>query len=316
MFSEVTFDQIESLIVSSDVQGRKIYVTFALPGSDEVVEAEANISRTNTVAGQVGRQFKRQAVNEVRRGLGRMLRGILGGGMLGRTARTVVNTATRETSRNVVNLPSKKDKQEAIVAAFRQVSGHFQWDAGSGQWVSGSGTGSGSAAANAEPTPFELQLQKAPVSSKFEKDVLARILAHAAQADGELSEEEAEFFADSIPPEFGTLKDLAGSEKVSAIEAEEIPSSVRETIYMLAWTISSVDMETSPAEVQMLESVGQTFGLSDVRAKELADIARIHVLEGYFHEDISRTEVHEMGANLGLSNDDAERAKIRWMKRQ
>ena len=313
MSNEITYDQIENLIVNSDVQGNQVHVTFALPGSDEVIEANATIRRSRNVQSQIGRQFKRQAANEVRRGLGRMLRGILGGGMAGRIGRQVVNTATRETTRNVVNLPSKGDKRDAIVEAFKTVSNHFQFDASTGKWMKPTMS---PAASNAEPTPFEQQLAKAPVNSKFEKEVLARMLAHAAYADGELSEDEEDFFSASIPAEFGSVNSLAAADPVSKIEAEEIPAGVRENIYMLAWTISSIDMETSPKEVDLLEEYGRTFGLSNERAEELADLARVHVLEGYMHPDIKRSEVQEMGAKIGLNEEEAERALIRWKKRQ
>ena len=39
--------------------------------------------------------------------------------------------------------------------------------------------------------------------SGFERDVLARMLAHLAYADGSLAGEELEFFKDSIPSELG-----------------------------------------------------------------------------------------------------------------
>lgn len=311
---EYTYEMISPLLVQSEVQGNQIYCQFALPGSDEVHEATAPIRRTRSVQGQVQRQVSRTMMNEVRRGLFGMLRSILGGGIVGRTARTAARTASSEAQRNIMNAPSGEDKRNAVLSAFQGVAQNFHYDHGSGIWT-------GSAAAvttntSASPSPFEAQLQAHAVSGKFEKDVLARLLAQAAFADGELSDEEAQFFEDVIPPSMGSVTELASSDRISAVEAEEINAGVRESIYMLAWAISAIDMEVSGSEAAVLQQYAETFQLNADRAEELAKLAKFHVLEGHLTTDISRDELFDMGRKLGLSDDDAERCKVRWMKRQ
>lgn len=314
--TEITYDLIQPLIVASNVEGRQMHCEFALPGSDEVFEASVSIPRSRDVGSTVKNQVTRSVVNEVRRGLGRMLRSVFGGGIMGRTANTVVNTATRDQSRNMMNAPSAKEKQMAIVKAFKQVAANFAFNEASGEWTKPSDTAAAAVSQPAAQSPFVEQLSKSPVNTKFAKSVLAKVLAHIAYADGELADEEAEFFKDSIPAEFGDITVLGKGDPISRIEAEEVESGIRETILMLAWTISSVDMDVDPAEEALLNEYGEKFAIRPERQKELANIGRIHVLEGYLSPDISRDDLFDLASKLGLSNDDAERAKIRWMKRQ
>lgn len=318
--SQFSYDQIKDLVVSADVEGRQMHVVFGLPGSNETHEASVSIRQGRDVSSQVGRSVKRQAVNEVRRTFSRMLRGVFGGGFVGRTARQAFNTASREQAQQIMYKPSEKEKEQAIEDAFRRVSRNFEYNAAAGTWgAPGSGgatDGGGAAAAKHEPTPFEAHLAKHPVDSKFERDILARLLVHIAMADGSLADEEKEFFSSSIPEEIGTIESLAGKDPVSGVEAGELSGGVKETIYMLAWTISSIDMDTSPQETALLHEYREKFGLSESKGSELEKLAKFNVLDGYMTEDISREELFELGSKIGLSNDDAERAKIQWMKRQ
>ncbi len=309
---EITYDLIQPLIVSEDVDGRQVHCQFALPGSDEVFESTASIRKERTLTSNVKQSLTRNLSNEVRRTASRLLRNVFGSGFLGRTASQTVNTASRESTRNLQNSVSKSEKQAAVVEAFKKVSRNFRYDNG---WRKPS-------AAVADATPevvvseFMQQLQDHPVRTGFEKDVLARMLAKIAYADGELASEELEFFKDSIPSSLGTIAELNAKDTVSSIEAEEIDAGVRETIYMLAWSISAIDMDVDDSEVALLNRYRDIFGIASDRATELEKLGKINVLEGYLSEDIARDELFSMAGKIGISNDDAERAKIRWMKRQ
>lgn len=317
MAVEITYDLIQPLIVSSEVVGSTVECKFALHGSSEVFDAKATIRRSRDVGSRVGQQVKRQAAMEVRRSLFRMVSSIFGGGFVGRTARSTVNVAASDATRSVTQAPSKKDKEAAIVEAFKGVSSNFYYDESAGDWKKPSGVNlEDNDRKNKALSPFAKQLKDNPVSSKFEKSVLARLLAHLAFADGDLAEEEQDFFSSSIPEEFGSVEELAKKDPVSGVEAEEVPEGVRGTIFMLACAISSIDMDTSPEEVEQLSNYGAKFSLSAEKQDELSKAAKFHVLEGYLHADISRDELFDLGGKLGLSNDDAERAKIQWMKRQ
>jgi len=312
---EITYDLIEPLVLNAEVEGRQVHCQFALPGSNEVFDASAVAQKERTIGSQVQQTVTRNVVNEVRRAASRMLRGLFGGGFLGRTASQTVNSVSRGSAQGLRNNVSKSEKQAAIVSAFKTVSNKFAYDAVAGEWRKPSAAMADAAPAT-EPSAFNKQLQDAPVRTGFERDVLARLLAKVAYADGELADEELSFFKDSIPSEMGTIQDLGAKDEISSIEAEEVPAKVRETIYMLSWSISAIDMDVDDSEVALLHKYRDIFAISEARGSELETMGKTNVLEGYLHESISRDELFGMAGKIGISNDDAERAKIAWMKRQ
>ncbi len=309
---EITYDLIEPLIVSEEVDGRQVHCQFALPGSVEVFESSAGMKRERSLGSSVKRNLTRNLSNEARRTASRLLRSVFGGGFLGRTAAQTVNTASRESTRSLQNSFSKSQRQAAVVEAFKKVSSNFLYDNG---WRKPS-------AAVVDKAPpvavsaFTQQLLNNPVRSGFECDVLARMLAKIAYVDGEVASEELEFFKDSIPSSLGTLAELNAKDDISSIEANELDRGVRETIYMLAWSISAIDMEVDDSEVELLYHYRDTFGIPTDRATDLEILAKINVLEGYLSEDIPREELFSIAFKIGISKEDAERAKIHWMKRQ
>lgn len=307
MSTTYTYDQIQPLIYSADADGNTMYCEFALPDSADIFSAKATIRRNSSAGSAVTKSVTRSLVNEARRTASRLLSSVFGGGFLGRTARSTFNAASSSTTRDITNGPSKADKEAAIVEAFGQVAKFFAFN--NGAWSM-----AGSKPAPAEATPFEAQLKNHPVASSFEKNVLARLLAHVAYADGALTDEEADFFNSSIPAEIGTVGELAAAEDVSAVEASEISVGTRETIYMLAWVISLIDMDPAASEVTMLNGYAAKFGFSSSQAEGLATKARLHVLGMYIDKDTPREELFDVADKLGVSRDDAERAKIRLVK--
>lgn len=307
MASSYTYAQIEPLIYSAEPEGSTMYCEFALPDSADIFSAKATIRRNSSATSAVTNTVKRSLVNEARRAASRLLSGVFGGGFLGRTARSTFNSAASSTARDMTSGPSKSDKEAAIVEAFNQVAKHFSFN--NGTWAL-----AGSKPAAPEATPFEAQLKNHPVASTFEKNVLARLLAHVAYADGALTDEEADFFNSSIPAEIGTVSQLAAAEDVSKVEASEIAVGTRETIFMLAWVISLIDMDPAESEMQMLANYAEKFSFGSSQAETIANMAKIHVLGMYIDKDTPREELFELADKLGVNRDDAERAKIRLVK--
>ena len=75
-------------------------------------------------------------------------------------------------------------------------------------------------------------------------------------------------------------------------------------------------MEIAQEEVNLINEHSAKFRIAGGRSEELARIARQYVLEGYMDPEMSRSELFEMAGKLGLTDEEAERAKIAWMKRQ
>ncbi|MEM0998785.1 MAG: hypothetical protein AAGN35_17130 [Bacteroidota bacterium] len=303
-----TYEQIEPLIVSEEVEGRNVYCEFALPGSDEIFEAKASAKTGRDVKSKVKRRMTMIARNQARRAATRAVRSAVGGGMLGRTAAMGFNTAAREVRPG--HGPSQKDFEEATVKAFMTIASNFQYDEETGEWSK----------ADAPPppppkSPLEEQANQHPIVDPHDKSVFARVLAELAYADGTVTKEESEFFRDIIPPDQPTLDKLAKSDPVSRIEAQEVTQGVKATIYMFAWVIAAIDLDVDPVEEELLMEYADVFELAEPRRDELTRFAKYFVLEQNIDPEIAREELFEFARKIRLSDDEAERCRIAYRRR-
>lgn len=310
---DFSYSQIKPLIVHEEVQGQRVFVEFQHPESGAFIQATGSIRRGNSVASTVTRQVKRSLMQQARSSLMRTVGSLFGGGFLGRTARQVTSTASREMigTGHSTYTPSQSEIEAGVVAAFNTVARQFHYDEATGKWG-----GAKTPPKPAEKTPFENQIERFPITDAHDKKVFARILANLANADGEIAAEEVEFFNGVMPTGVGTIQELIAGEKVSAVECEMVKNGVRDTIFMFAHALILSDFDIDPAEVTMLDQYAAMLQISGNQKENLEKIAKIHMLEQALSEDISREELFELGASLGLSNDDAERAKIAWLRRQ
>lgn len=311
---EITYNLIKPLIVDVEVQGQRVFVEFQQPDTGNFIEAQASVRRGNSVGSAVSRSVKRTAIQQARSSITRMVGSLFGGGFLGRTARAATSTATSEYARGQsqqANAPTERDIEEAVVAAFKTVRNQFHWDEKAGAW----GKPKAPAAAR-EKTPFEAQIERHPIADRHDRKVFARILADLASADGVIQDEEVTFFQSLVPTDAGSIHDIIASEPVSKVDCEMVKDGVRDTIYMFSWAIVMVDYEIHPKEVDMMGKYGDMLGIASSRKTELEHTAKVHMLEQALNPEISREELFELADSLNLNHDEAERAKIAWIRRQ
>jgi hypothetical protein len=311
---DITYNLIKPLIVDVEVQGQRVFVEFQQPDTGNFVTAQGHIRHNNSVGSAVSRSVKRSAIQQARSSITRMVGSLFGGGFLGRTARAATSTATSEYARNQnqsANAPSQSDIEEAVVAAFKTVRSQFHFDEASGSW----GKPKTPAAAR-EKNAFEQQIDRNPIVDRHDRKVFARILADLASADGVIQDEEVNFFQSLVPVDAGSIHDIIASDPVSKVDCEMVKDSVRDTIYMFSWAIVMVDYEIHAKEVEMMGKYGDMLGIAAARKTELEQYAKIHMLEQALHPGTNREELFELAASLNLSQDDAERAKIAWLRRQ
>lgn len=311
---EITYSLIKPLIVHEEVQGSRVFVEFQQPDTGNFITAQGPIRRSNSVGSAVSRSVKRTAMQAARSSITRMVGSLFGGGFLGRTARAATSTAASEYSRNQTgrdNEPSQSEIEEAVVAAFKTVKNEFHYDQSAGAW--GKPT---TPAAKRERTPFEAQLDRSPIIDRHDKKVFARIMADLASADGVIQDEEVEFFQSLVPADAGSIHDIIASDPVSKVDCEMVKDGVRDTIYMFAWAIVMVDYEIHPKEVEMMVKYADMLGMSGDRKAQLEQNAKVHMLEQALTSDITKEELFDLAQSLNMSNDDAERAKIAWIRRQ
>ena len=315
---EITYELIEPLIIRTDIKGSRMLCEFQVPESDDTVESSASIRRENTVKSQASRIIKRNLTNQLRRSASRALRSALGGGMLGRTGTTIFNSVTREQARDFMQSFTDEEKQAAILEAFSKVSEYFHFDEQEYMWVKPIGGGMGDHSRKKKPeflSEFELQLKNHPVSDPFEQEVLARLLVEVAAADGSISEDEKEFLQRMIPANFGTIDEIMVMDPLSDVECEEVSLKVRETIYMLAWVISLLDMELDVRERDLLMQYGDIFGFDTNTKMKVIMAAKHYALENVITPSVSREELFANADKIQLSQREAEKCLINMKRR-
>jgi uncharacterized tellurite resistance protein B-like protein len=305
---EFTYQMIEPLIVFQETDGRNVFVEFALPGSQDVIESKASIKKSTDVGSKVKRRVATVARGQVRTMASRAIRGAVGGGIIGRLSTTAFQAASQEVRPG--EGPTEDEVQAAIVDAFVRVKDNFHFDEASGEW------GKPLIAPPPPPkSPFEEQMNSHPIADPHDKNVYARVLAELAYADGSISKEEAELFKSIIPPDQPSLDRLAKADPVSKVEAEEVTQGVKGTIYMVAWVIALIDLRLDPVEEELLMEYADVFGLHDQRREDLIKHAKYYVMEQNIDPDEPREELFAIADKIKLNHDDAERARIAYKRR-
>ncbi|MGK0363308.1 MAG: putative tellurite resistance protein B-like protein [Saprospiraceae bacterium] len=337
--SNYSYNLIEPLLVNSQIEGSRIYCTFRTPSGD-IIESFGKLGRPNSIEGKVRKQLTRTATRSARRIATRSVRSVLGGGMFGRMGSQIVRSmvSTDNVGDGGVSYGSA-EKQAGILAAFEKVADRFNLDENSGEWreaapmpTSAPPAGRkkikiGHRAAKKEPkysyssdaaiagSLFENQLKKAPVENGYDKEITARILTELANADGKISREERNFLGEIIPTEIGTINQLLERDPVSQIECEEVSEPVKETIFMLAWTVALSDFSIDREEVELLSEYAEMLGLSTDKQEDLIRAAKYNMLENVIDTSTVRAELFDLATKLELSNDAAERCLIDLKKR-
>lgn len=306
--SKYTYDMIAPLIVVEEVDGRQLYLEFALPGSEEIYPVQTSIKRASDAGGKIKRRMVQVARNQARRGASQAIRGALGGGMVGRMGYMTFNSAAREVRPG--EGPTSAEIKTTIVMAFAKVEKYFHYNEDTEEWEK-----PGVPPPPPPKSPFEEQIAANPIADPHDKNIFARIMAELAYADGTITPEEAEFFKSFIPPDQPSLDVLAKADPVSKIEATEVTEGVKATIYMFAWVIALIDMDLDMVEEELLMEYADVFNLTDTRREELTRFSKYFVLERNIDPDIPRDELFQLADKVKLSHDEAERCRIAYKRR-
>lgn len=321
MSADFSYEKIQPLVAAADVWGSQVSCTFRCPTTGATAQATANMeSLAGKIAGSAFESAKQNIWWGVRNAISSAIWKSAGSGILGRAANDAAYTAMG--SVNVAGGAkqySEKDRQEAIVAAFKSVAGSFRWDEAGGRWM-----GAGAVPAPVQQTPdddFTRQLQSYPVSERYDQGILARLLVAMAGADQQVAPEERAFLASFLDPAMGSLDDLMSRPAPSKVEVEEVSSGgVRETILMLCQGMALSDENLDAGEVGRLRALAAVMGIAAERAEELMRSAQTHVLNQAIRQwassgALEHGEVIAAGQRLGLSAEDTERVLVQYRKR-
>lgn len=313
--SEVTYEAIAPMIQEASAQGTTYNVTFRCPLSEATVSSQAALRRGAGVKDVAVGSAKKSLMYSLRRSVLGAVRSVLGHGVLGRVGQDVARSMLSDAEQKANEHFTEDEKQAAAVEAFERVKGEFVWDPKGQRFVSAK-------AAGATPSAFSKQLAEAPVSERYDRGVLARMLVEVANADGRIEPDEINFLSGFITDDVGTVPALLKKPALSSVELSETSTGgVRETLLMLAWAAAMTDEELADAEVRKLEGFAAGLALHPERAESARRAAQAHLLEQAIEaayargfDDAKRQEVLQLGANLGMEAEEAERAEIRYRK--
>lgn len=303
-----TFEQIEPLIVQAEAEGSTMYCVFRLsPNSESVIESSAPIRRVNTTSNKIKIAVKRTVTSRARTEASRILRNVLGGGILGSMGATIFNTSTSGLSSNI---RTDEDEKNAIVEAFKKVEKQFNFNNASQSWEKLVYNVPISALSE-----FEQQIKSNPINLRYEKEILARMLAEIIYADAQTKPEEIDFFNSVVPSEMGDFKRYKSFDPVSDIECEEINPSCKQTIYMLVWATALIDLDVHPNEKKKLLQYGNMMGLSQNEQNECIRKAKYYILEISINTDSDKSLLFQIARDIEMAEQDAERCMIQLKKR-
>jgi len=299
---QITYERIRPLIIQAEVHRSRIHCIFQAPNSDEQIEATASIRRKYTVKSRVISDVKRTALNELRWIATKALRNIFGSGIVGRTTRQVANTALNTNSADYTY--SNEEKHDAIVAAFKTVSSKFYYDGPTNTWTTGKSV-----------SEFERKLQETPLIGKYDKTVLGRMLVEIADGDGYISSDERNFLSDIMHPEIIDVDELMVMGPLTKYDLEEVSKDRRENMMMLAWSMGLRDWELDSSEKEQLLHFAEMFGFNDSTLAKIINLAQNYVVEGLLDEGAGKREVLEFAEQIGMKEGDAQRAFVKYQKR-
>lgn len=315
-----SYEAIQPLIVKTQPLGQLLHFTFRCPVTGKQVGSAAPPEQGRV--SKIRDSAKRGLFSGVRRAISRAVYGALSGigGTAGYMARDMAGTALSGAIPSGTSgepTYSEAEKNEAAVAAFRNVVEQFTWEDEKARWISLD-------AAREQMGAFARQLADAPIEQAYDKGVMARMLVEIASVDGTVADEEKTLLAELIPAELGSVDQLAARPKLSPVELSECATGAsRDTLLMLAWSVALADDELGEAEAKRIDELTQGLEISTNRAAELKHAAQLQVFEaalpsaypGGKRDEEAWKAVSELATAIGLEATDAERADIRYRKR-
>lgn len=301
MNNRPTYKELEPLLAERrhDKEQQMVQCVFVCPTTLRRVEASAYVRQ--------GTGLKDRLVDAVARSFWWELRGTV--------VRTIASFMPAGFIRNVVegsawqmsyaapdDIVTDSELDQATVEAFLSVRHEFEKDGA--DWKSRE-------VANDFVTDFQQQLAQHPITTRYEGEILTRVLSTIATVDGQEPEERA------FMEEFAPFLLAHNAAEPSPVELSELDQSVKPSVYLLASTLARVDLHRSPQEISYLRQLAQNLDLSKDEVKRLDGAAGQFVVEQSLHSSDrpSNEEIAQLAKATGLTTDEVERVLVRQRKR-
>lgn len=310
--AEVTYEKLQNNIVEEKINGSRVTVTFKCPATDNTFTGTATMPRKDGVGARVKQRAKRNMVYAAKRGFRSLMHNVFGGGVAGTTAGDVASSAVGSGSSSV-----EYDQKAGVVEAFNIIRDNFAWDESKKAFVDAT-------AMEGMVSDFDRQLRDHPLVSKWDKGVAARMMVEIMAADGNVDDDERDFFEGFITDDTGTVDEMLEKGKLANIELEETTPDSRATMFMLANAMALIDESLDEAEVVRLHEFAVALGIRPEREEEIKNWAAEKVVEntiaGCYEDgslsDEDKERLNKLAANIGVNEAMVAKLDIRVRKRQ
>jgi uncharacterized tellurite resistance protein B-like protein len=306
--TEIHYSEIKPLLSLCEEDEGEMHCIFRCPRTDFEVTSSAHIRRGQGLKDRLADRTVSSVGRNLRWSIWSKARQMLGYSLAGRVASDVLHVAVDEVTPTQVI--TETERQQAVVDAFRRVSSKFRH--GSDGWVA--------ATVEEEYKPeFVQQLKRHPIKLRYDRFILARVLAQLAEADGELSQQEMKLICTFAPPEFN-----AWGQPPTAGELQELSDGVKQTVLMLAWALVFCDTTLDHRELVVLLGSAGNLGLPAQALQDCKLWAQEYLVDQGFEtayqggvvDNQALAQTRDLGAKLGLKSEQIERLEIRCQKRQ
>lgn len=306
--SEITYQELVPLLYSCRRIDDSVHCVFRCPKTDFEVTSSAFIARGDSFTDRMADRAVYSFSSNLRWTVYHKVRQMLGYSFLSNFASDLISGTIDEATPDQIVTASERER--AVIEAFRQVQNQFRL--GPDGWVS--------ATVEEHYVPeFVQQLKRAPIKLRYDRFLLARLLAHIAASDHKFSAEEKMLIQTFAPPEFEDWESAP-----SAAELRELSAEVKPTVLMLAWALALSDSQLQSQELMTVMSTAGNLGLVAEQVSECKRWAQEYLVDQGFQrayrERIADAETlratRELGRRLGLDDERVERIEIRCQKRQ
>jgi hypothetical protein len=296
-----SFSEIEPLLVERRVDKARstLWCVFECPVTQRRVNASAVIRQGSGLADRLLDSASRSFWYELRHAVARTVCSYLPEGFLREVVRGTAWHMTYSGGQ-ADEIASPTEIREAAVDAFLSVRQEFERE--DGQWRSRE-------VVTEFVTDFERQLREAPVSTRYEGEIMARTLNSMAELEGR-DEAELAFLHDmAIDP--------SQMDPPSAVELSELRPEVKPTVYMLAAAVALIDQQRSQQEIVYLGRLQRDMELSSEQASKLRRAAGQFVVEQCLGLNLSPDpeQMRQLAQLADMSVQDVERVLVRRRKR-
>lgn len=309
-----TYDLLLPLISQEELRDNTVYVTFQCPVTGAHAQSSAAVDKGGRTSQWV-RSLEGRAASQLRWSLANMVRSALGGGYVGRAGSSMVHEATTGTAG--VAKPTQAQRRAAVVQAFRQVQNQFTWSAGRNGFVHGS-------AQPEQQTGFSQTISGLRITQPHDRQVMARMLAEIAVADGHVDDEERLLVDAFTGGDLGSVEQLLQYPLLAPAELAHVSADLRESMLMLAFAVAYADQVLERSEWDRLQELAAGMGLQGERVDRAAELAREYVIDQLLDaawadgqaDEQERARIYAVGHSLGMDQASVHALETRAVQRR